>query len=125
MLGVSPGIRRRRQPGVGRTKANFNPGRCAIAQPSEGDHYRKRYVLANLAAFIAVVRHICFAAALEVRQLNAGHLPILHHYAIYAAFGALGAFLPVITGIRSVIWTSQPQEPGNMLSPEPHAFRSG
>ena len=66
-------------------------------------HYRKRYVLANLAAFIAIeFVLICFAAALEVRQLNAGHLPILHHYAIYAAFGALGAFLSVITGIRSI-----------------------
>jgi hypothetical protein len=66
-------------------------------------HYRKKYVLANLAAFIAIeFVLICFAAALEVRQLNAGHLPILHHYAIYAAFGALGAFLSVITGIRSI-----------------------
>jgi hypothetical protein len=66
-------------------------------------HYRKKYVLWNLAAFIAIeVVLIGFAAALEVLQLNAGHLPILHHYAIYAAFGALGAFLSVITGISSI-----------------------
>jgi hypothetical protein len=66
-------------------------------------HFRKKYVLANLAAFVAIeFVLICLVAALEVLQLNAGHLPILHHYAIYAAFGALGAFLSVITGIRSI-----------------------
>jgi hypothetical protein len=66
-------------------------------------HYRKKYVLANLAAFIAIeFVLICFAAASEVLQLKDGHLPILHHYAIYGAFGALGAFLSVITGIRSI-----------------------
>jgi hypothetical protein len=66
-------------------------------------HFRKKYVLANLAAFIAIeFVLICLVASLEVLQLKDGHLPILHHYAVYAAFGALGAFLSVIIGIHSI-----------------------
>jgi hypothetical protein len=66
-------------------------------------HYRKKYVLANLGAFIVIeLILISIVAVLEVFQPSQWHLPILHHYAIYAAFGALGAFLSVITGIRSI-----------------------
>lgn len=66
-------------------------------------HFRKRYVLANLFAFIAIeIVLICLVATLEWFQLKDWHLPILHHYAVYAAFGALGAFLSVITGIHSI-----------------------
>jgi hypothetical protein len=66
-------------------------------------HYRKRYVLANLAAF-AVIEVILILLA-----IGFGHwwtlpesLSALHRYAIYGACGALGAFLSVITGIRSI-----------------------
>jgi hypothetical protein len=66
-------------------------------------HYLKKYVIANLLAFIAIeIILISIAVAVEAFKFDQGHLPILHHYAIYGAFGALGAFLSVITGIRSI-----------------------
>jgi hypothetical protein len=66
-------------------------------------HYLKKYVIANLFAFVVIETIlISIAVVVEVFKFEQGHWPILHHYAIYGAFGALGAFLSVITGIRSI-----------------------
>jgi hypothetical protein len=66
-------------------------------------HYRKKYVLANLAAF-AVIEVVLILLAVGFGHwwtVPAG-LAAVHRYAIYGACGALGAFLSVITGIRSI-----------------------
>jgi len=61
-------------------------------------HYRKKYCMANLAAFVAVEVALIAVAILG----NFLTESVLHRYAIYGCFGALGAFLSVITGIRSI-----------------------
>jgi hypothetical protein len=66
-------------------------------------HYRKKYVLANLIAFGAI-EFLLLAMAIVFGHFITlpGNMAALHHYALYAAFGGLGAFLSVITGIRSL-----------------------
>jgi hypothetical protein len=66
-------------------------------------HYRKKYVFANLAAF-AVIEVVLIAMAIVFGQVWSlpANLAAVHRYAVYGAFGALGAFLSVITGIRSI-----------------------
>jgi hypothetical protein len=66
-------------------------------------HYRKKYVLANLAAFGAIEVILVFLAIGFAHWWNVPEsLSAVHRYAIYGACGALGAFLSVITGIRSI-----------------------
>jgi hypothetical protein len=66
-------------------------------------HYRKKYVLANLAAFAGIeIILLLVAFAFGYVWKPDGNMAALHRYAIYASFGGLGAFLSVITGIRSV-----------------------
>jgi hypothetical protein len=66
-------------------------------------HYRKKYVLANLAAFGAIEVVLILLAIGFAHWWNVPEsLSALHRYAIYGACGALGAFLSVITGIRSI-----------------------
>jgi hypothetical protein len=63
-------------------------------------HYRKKYCMANLAAFV-VVELALIALAILGNFLYAAE-NVFHRYAIYGCFGALGAFLSVTTGIRSI-----------------------
>ena len=66
-------------------------------------HYRKKYVLANLAAFGAIEVILILLAIGFAHWWNVPEsLGALHRYAIYGACGALGALLSVITGIRSI-----------------------
>jgi hypothetical protein len=66
-------------------------------------HYRKKYVLANLAAFGAIeVILIVLAIGFAHWWYVPPGLSAVHRYAVYGACGALGAFLSVITGIRSI-----------------------
>jgi hypothetical protein len=66
-------------------------------------HYRKRYILANLLAFLGIEIILLTLAILFGQVFKpAGNMAALHSYAMYGAFGGLGAFLSVITGIRSV-----------------------
>lgn len=62
-------------------------------------HYRKKYVLSNLMSF-AVIEVLLIAIATLFAY--AGDLAVVPRYATYAAFGGLGAFLSVVTGIRSI-----------------------
>jgi hypothetical protein len=65
-------------------------------------HYRKKYVLANFGAFVAI-EILLISLAFFARWMGfQGNLAVLPHYAIYGAFGALGAFLSVVTGLRSI-----------------------
>lgn len=61
-------------------------------------HYRKRYCLANLCAFGAI-ETILLVLSIALVQFGRD---VLYQYAVYAMFGGLGAFLSVITGIRSI-----------------------
>ncbi len=64
--------------------------------------YRKKYVSANLMAF-ATIEIVLLMIAFGFGQAElTGNMTALPRYALYAAFGGLGAFLSVITGIRSV-----------------------
>jgi hypothetical protein len=63
-------------------------------------NYRKTYVFANLAAF-ALIELVLIIIAICTWKFM-GTLDALHRYALYGAFGGLGAFLSVITGIRSI-----------------------
>jgi hypothetical protein len=66
-------------------------------------HYRKKYVLSNLVAFCAIeILLIIGAIVLSHASIATGNLAALHRYALYGSFGALGAFLSVIIGIRSI-----------------------
>jgi hypothetical protein len=67
-------------------------------------HVRKRYLEANLFAFIAVELLLISSALLLWWKEDdfIGNAMALYRYGIYGAFGALGAFLSVITGIRSI-----------------------
>jgi hypothetical protein len=65
-------------------------------------HYRKKYVIANLVAFAAIEVVLLLTAAITGHAALAGNMGALQRYSLYAAFGGLGAFLSVITGIRSV-----------------------
>jgi hypothetical protein len=64
--------------------------------------YRKNYAIANLMAFGAIeIILLLIAIVFSYPELK-GNLAALPRYATYAAFGGLGAFLSVITGIRNV-----------------------
>jgi hypothetical protein len=63
-------------------------------------HYRKKYVLSNLMAFVGIEIFLVLLALISAHV--DGSLAALHRYAIYCAFGGLGAFLSVVTGIRSI-----------------------
>jgi hypothetical protein len=67
-------------------------------------HYRKKYVLANLGAFVAIeIILLAMAIVFEfLFPMGNGNLAALPRYAMYGAFGGLGAFLSVITSIRSI-----------------------
>jgi hypothetical protein len=66
-------------------------------------HYRKKYVLANLAAFAGIeIILILLAIGFAHWWTTVPAGPVLHRYAMYGACGALGAFLSVITGVRSI-----------------------
>ena len=66
-------------------------------------HYRKKYVLANLAAFAGIeIILILLAIGFAHWWTTVPASPVLHRYAMYGACGALGAFLSVITGVRSI-----------------------
>jgi hypothetical protein len=64
-------------------------------------HYRKKYVLSNVAAFCAIeIVLVCVAVLFsQVLLLPHGNMSALHRYAVYGAFGGLGAFLSVTSGI--------------------------
>jgi hypothetical protein len=71
-------------------------------------HYRKNYVLANFIAFVIIV---AVFAIIEIALYYIGRkwagpeiaVPLpLSHYAYFGMLGALGAFLSVISGIRSI-----------------------
>jgi len=63
-------------------------------------HYRKKYCIANLAAFVAIEVALVILAVAGSFIYDTEN--VLHRYAIYGCFGGLGAFLSVITGIRSI-----------------------
>jgi hypothetical protein len=66
-------------------------------------HYRMRYALANMVAFAIIeIVLILFASGFELAGTSGGNLAAVPRYATYMALGALGAFLSVLTGIRSV-----------------------
>jgi uncharacterized membrane protein (DUF373 family) len=62
---------------------------------------RKRYAMANLAAFGAIIVILAVSNAV-LYSLSSTITNTLSHYLIYGVFGALGAFLSVIMGIRSI-----------------------
>lgn len=65
--------------------------------------YRRRYAISNLAAF-GVITASLIALALIFGMIwePQGVLAVLPRYAVYCAFGALGAFLSVLTRIRLI-----------------------
>lgn len=66
-------------------------------------YYRKRYALSNLAAFFSIELVLIGVAILfGLAWALAGSLAAIPRYSLFAAFGALGAFLSVITGIRTI-----------------------
>jgi len=65
-------------------------------------YYRKNYVLANLIAFVFIEALLTMAVVIFAYFGDAPPFPVLSRYSLYALFGALGAFMSVITGIRSV-----------------------
>jgi hypothetical protein len=65
-------------------------------------HYRKKYVFANLVAFTAIEIVLILMAIGFGHWWTVPESAVLHRYAMYGACGALGAFLSVITGIRSI-----------------------
>jgi len=65
-------------------------------------HYRKKYVLANLAAFAGIEIILITLAIGFAHWWTVPASSVLHRYAMYGACGALGAFLSVITGVRSI-----------------------
>lgn len=65
-------------------------------------HYRKKYVFSNLAAFIGIEMVLILLAIITAYSSFGAHTDVLHRYAIYCAFGGLGAFLSVVTGVRSI-----------------------
>jgi hypothetical protein len=61
-------------------------------------HYRKKYCIANLFTF-GVIEIILIVVAIAS---SFSQETVLHRYASYGCFGGLGAFLSVITGLRSI-----------------------
>jgi hypothetical protein len=64
-------------------------------------HHRKRYVLANLTAFLAIEAFLIIAV-LALNALPIPKMAAVPNYAMYGMFGALGAFLSVITRVGSI-----------------------
>lgn len=65
-------------------------------------HYRKKYLIANLYAFVGIEAIFLLLAVMFANAALQGNLAALPHYALYGALGALGAFLSVITRARSI-----------------------
>jgi hypothetical protein len=63
-------------------------------------HYRKRYAISNFVAFVAIEAVLFLITLLTSYFPGSG--PVLPRYSTYCMFGALGAFLSVITSIRSI-----------------------
>jgi hypothetical protein len=66
-------------------------------------HYRKKYVLANVVAFFAIEIALMLVAIIFSQVfVHHGNLGALHRYAVFGAFGGLGAFLSVTTGVSAI-----------------------
>jgi hypothetical protein len=65
-------------------------------------HYRKKYCIANLVAFGSIEVILILIAIVSSWWNLSGDMSVIHRYAIYGAFGGLGAFLSVITGLKHI-----------------------
>jgi hypothetical protein len=65
-------------------------------------HYRKKYCVANLLAFGVIEVILIVVTVFAFLSGISGNLGAIHRYALYGCFGGLGAFLSVITGLRSI-----------------------
>ena len=71
---------------------------CSLAKSA----CRRGYVFSNLAAFAAIEVLLVAAALISWGWSASPNVVALHRYAMYGAFGGLGALLSVVIGIRSI-----------------------
>jgi hypothetical protein len=64
--------------------------------------YRRKFIMANLTAFLCIVSFLVLVASLLHAIELEKSLDVLPRYALLGAMGGLGAFLSVMIGVRSI-----------------------